>query len=426
MKAILVCPADRAPVAFLARTRPLALVPFHGRTLLDLWLADLASRGARHVVILAADRPDRIRAAVGRGEAWGLTVEVLPEKSESTAEEARQRHRSDGAPGLPAPHDVVVLDRLPGGSEDLWTGCAGWLAALAASRHAAATQRIGMRELQPGVFAHVRAHVAGSARLRPPCWIGANAWIGDRAIVGPDTVVEEESYLDDGTEVVHSFVGPGTYVGALTEVRDSLAWGRGLYRWTNGSFVEVVDDFLLSDLDHRARRRGATHLPGRLAALAALVLTSPILLWAWLRRRPGQPYLVRHQAVRAPVGDPAFADTVARFELAPLAGLGRRWPELWNILRGEFAWVGNRPLAPSEAATLHNEFERLWLATPSGLVSLADAEGSAEPFGDEARVHASFYSVRRDWRGDLRILLRVFARATGRPSPNVDLPCEAP
>ena len=71
MKALIICPADRKAVAALARRRPLVLTPFLGQPVLALALAHLASAGAREIVVLAADRPDRIRKFVGRGEAWG-------------------------------------------------------------------------------------------------------------------------------------------------------------------------------------------------------------------------------------------------------------------------------------------------------------------------------------------------------------------
>ena len=85
----------------------------------------------------------------------------------------------------------------------------------------------------------------------------------------------------------------------------------------------------------------------------------------------------------------------------------RSWPQLLNIVRGDFAWVGNRPLGPVEVAQLESEFDRLWLAAPIGLISLADAEGVAGAFTDEARACASFYAVRADWRLDLSILARA-------------------
>src|SRR5206468_11323241 len=82
-------------------------------------------------------------------------------------------------------------------------------------------------------------------------------------------------------------------------------------------------------------------------------------------------------------------------------------PQLWNIARGQFTWVGNRPLSPADAAALANEFERLWLAAPIGLVSLADALGCPQAFSDEARAHASYYAVKANWRLDCSIFLRA-------------------
>jgi hypothetical protein len=409
MKALIICPADRAPVAFLAQQRPLALIPFLGRSLLDLWLAELATRGASQVVILAADRPDLIRRAVQSGEAWGLSIEVVPAMNESTIEDARTRHLAN-ARTLPPPYDAIVLDRLPPAGNPVWGSCADWLATLRALAPRAAAERVGIRELSPGIAIHVRARISPSAHLEAPCWIGPHAWIGSRTRIGPNTIIEESAYIDDGAEVANSLVGPTTYVGALTEVRDSIAWGRHLLRWTTGSHVEIVDDFLLSDLGTRIRTTRATSPIGRLAALAALFLTCPILAIAWLRRRPGQPLLQRLTCIRAPNTHLEFAGTLVHHRLATLPEPWSRWPALWNIARGEFGWIGNPPIPPAEAASFRSEFERLWLAVPTGFITLADAEGCPTPYGDDARAHASYYAVSRNWRTHMSILRRVLAR----------------
>ena len=68
--------------------------------------------------------------------------------------------------------------------------------------------------------------------------------------------------------------------------------------------------------------------------------------------------------------------------------------------------MGNRPLHSFEAGKLVNDFERLWLATPIGLISQADAEGCFERFSDEARAHASFYAVQATLPLRLSILRR--------------------
>jgi hypothetical protein len=420
MKALIICPADRQAVAALARQHPLALWPFLGKPILDHAMTFLASKGAKEIRVLAADRPDEIRTFARRGEAWGVAIEVLPEARELTRDEARAKYQSTGSAGwLPAPLDIITLDALPQlPGCPLWESYAGWQSVLLAWLAAGAREKVGMRELSPGVYIGRRVRIAPSAKLNPPCWIGEHAWVGPGAVVGPDTVLEDHVYVDQSAGIVHSVIGPRTYVGVLTEVRDSLAWGRNLLNLKTGSHTEVSDHFLLGELGLRTRS-GTSSPPGRLAALLAMIFTSPLLFVAWWRnRRSGQPLFVRQIAARSgslkamPVGD-----TIDYYELGGFTGWTRRWPQLWNIVRGNFRWVGNRPLAPSQATQLQSEFELLWLAAPTGLFSLADTLGCPDEFSDDTRSHSSFYAVDPGKRKEWRILWRVFCAVFGcRPA----------
>ncbi|MEI7534695.1 MAG: hypothetical protein WCK57_10025, partial [Verrucomicrobiae bacterium] len=91
MKAVVICPDRRAEVAFLARKTPLALVPVLGPSLLSHWLTTLADEGVKEVTVLASDRPDQVRAALGRGERWGLKIEVRAEPTEISVGEAQKQ-----------------------------------------------------------------------------------------------------------------------------------------------------------------------------------------------------------------------------------------------------------------------------------------------------------------------------------------------
>jgi hypothetical protein len=224
--------------------------------------------------------------------------------------------------------------------------------------------------------------------------------------------VEDDVYVDEGAEISRGVIGPKTYVGALTEVRDSLAWGRDLLNLANGSVTEVTDHFLLGELGP-PKRPASSNVLGRLAAMLLLGLASPLVLVAWLKNRgSGQPLFRRKIAVRSgsrvarPVGD-----TLVYYELRGVRGLARRWPQLWAIVRGQFVWIGNRPLAPDEAVQLQGEFDQLWLNAPTGLFSLADAMGDPEDLSDETRAHASFYAVDPGRHKDLKIFWRVICNA---------------
>ena len=135
---------------------------------------------AKEVLVLAVDRPDQVRAGIGDGARWGLRVEVRPDKRERTLDEARARHQaSDRTSWLPVPNDVVLMESLPGLPQlPLFTSYADWFAAVRALvPHALTSDRIGVRELKPGVWVGLNAHVAADVNLIAPCWIGEGAWI---------------------------------------------------------------------------------------------------------------------------------------------------------------------------------------------------------------------------------------------------------
>ncbi|MEI6782693.1 MAG: hypothetical protein WCQ21_17425 [Verrucomicrobiota bacterium] len=264
MKTTLICPGDATEVPALARKHPLVLAPFLGRTVLEHALTALAESGAKHVRILASDRPEEIRSRVGRGEAWGITVEVVP-----SAEGACQA-RSEAATTEP----VITLDHLASlPHQPLWRSYRDWYAAQQALLPAFARQRVGMREVTPGVFVGLRSQIASDATLCGPCWIGEGVCIGSRAVIGAGAIIEDGSYVDDGAEIVGSIVGPQTYVGRYTELRNSFAWGKDLLHLDTGSLAEVNDRFLLSEV--RIKRSLASGLANVLRGGRARKSTAP-------------------------------------------------------------------------------------------------------------------------------------------------------
>lgn len=413
MKALLICPGEREAVAALAEAMPLSNLPLCGKSLLEYWLEDLLARGAKKVLILATDRPEQVRALVGDGSRWGLRVEVMPEIRELTPREARLKyHAKDDPDWLPAPHDATLIEFLPGLPErPLFGSYAVWLSALQEWMPRAVTSdRIGVREVQPGVWVGLHSCISPTARLKAPCWIGEDVQIGAEAIVGPGVVIENKVLILAGAEISNAAVGPETLLGRLTELRDSLAFGSTLVNCPLGSCIRVPDSFLLCPVGprHSVFKRAAWS--GRLAAAAILLLTLPFAFLAGLHSKVRGRHILRPMlGVRPrPQGTLSIhGDTFIYYELSGTRGWLRRWPQLWSILRGELAWIGNRPLSPRQAARLGNDFERLWLEAPIGLISLADAEACTDFSNDQTRAHASFYSAQANWFLDLNILARA-------------------
>jgi NDP-sugar pyrophosphorylase family protein len=277
MKSLLICPDQRLGVAALSEFVPLSNVPILGKCLLEYWIEYLVTLGAKEILILATDRPDHVRALVGDGARWGLRVTVLSEDRELTIAEARSKHRGRNTEGwLSAPDDAVMLDCLPNlPRSPILTSYANWFAAVRALLLQALTpDRIGVHELQPGVWVGLHTHIAPNIRLIAPCWIGEHVWIEAGAVIGPNVALEKEVFVSRGAEISQSAIGPDTFVGQFTEIQNSIAWGSTLINWERDSCLKVPDEFLLCSLaPHRMRpeeARKTTPRPVRLPAVLRL------------------------------------------------------------------------------------------------------------------------------------------------------------
>jgi hypothetical protein len=434
MKALLICPADRPAVAHLAESRPLAVAPLLGQSVLEYWIETLAARGARRITILATDRPNQVRALVTDGARWGVQLEVVPQSRELSVAEARARYRpANEADWLPE-DDVVLMDYLPGQPDKpLFESYASWFAALQAwMPHAVTPARIGAREIHPGVWVGLHAQISASAQLHPPCWIGEHTLVGPGTVVGPNAILDDRVIVEVGARVTESIVGPETFVGEMTSVHQSLAQGPTLVNWESGSCLRVPDAFLLCSLESRSFSLPGSSLVGRAAALAAMLVTAPFAgaVMALSLIRGDSPVQLRLAVRPSPWTRRGPMDTFAYYELSGARNWLRRWPQFWSVVRGDLTWFGNRPLRPTQALGLANDFERLWLAAPAGLVSLADAHGCPEGLGDIACAHASFYAVnsshKLNWFIFSRALFRAAAawplRWTRRKESGVPLP----
>ncbi len=394
----------------LSASAPLVNVRVFGKSLIQYWVEHAMGLGATKIIVLAADRPEQVRGRVGDGRRWGVEIEVLPILHELTEPEARAKYGANrNTKWLPAPNDVIVMDHLPGLPGPPMCGSyAAWFAALLAWLPRAVTpDRIGLREIQPGVWAGLRTRVSPSARLLAPCWLGESVTVGPCAVVGPMAILEDKVFIEAAAEISNSVVGAETLVGQCTELKDSLACGNTLINWKTNSTVHVCDPLLLGALSQRPLSGRSPGWFGRLAAIGVMACSWPFGLFAIvMSKMHGHPALQRQAAVRTQAPG-APAEPLPYYELTHTNDWLRRWPQLWNVAGGTFAWIGNRPLSPTEAVTLTNDFKRLWLSAPIGLISLADAEGCREAFGDEAQAHASFYAVQANWRLDLAILKRV-------------------
>lgn len=383
--AYLICPDQRLELSELLAGLPLVLQPYLGKPLLDHALTGLVGLGYEKVIVYASDRPAQIREYVSDAAAWGMSINVVSCAREKTREQIRDDCE------LEDESDIFLLDRLPQAPDAMiLQSVETWHQSREMLMPKLLPNQIGVIERSRGVWVGLKAKVAASAVIEPPVWIGHHVVVQDGAKIGPMACIESHSIIDRDGEVVNSTVNERTYVGQMTYLHKSIAHGGELVNWEKGVRVKVVDHFLLSRLD--VPRRSASGLWGRLAALLCMILTSPVLLFAMLcGMRNREPWLVFKAAVRMQAAGEEMQE-VLYAEFSSRMGAWARWPRLWRVVMGDFCWVGNPPLSPGQAAELNEEFERLWLYTAPAIFTAPEAEGSREPWDDEARMHAAMFA----------------------------------
>jgi NDP-sugar pyrophosphorylase family protein len=251
MKTILICPNQANGIPVLADTKPLVTLPFLGERFICYWLQHLAMERFKEVRIVTTEPVSSLEEYIGNGTRWGLKIEIFHEVRELTPAEARKRYRPAYENDWPAePNDVKVADHFPGvAGHKVFESYGNWFKAMGMwLPQVNATARVGLREIEPGVWVGRRTKIGKGAKLLAPCWIGDNVRIGAESLVGPMAFLEDQVVVESRSLIVNSWVGPETFVGTLTEIRDSLAWGTLLINWKNGSHTQIPDPFLLASL----------------------------------------------------------------------------------------------------------------------------------------------------------------------------------
>lgn len=247
MNALLICPAARPSVAWLSRVAPLSALPLLGHSLVEYWLSYLAERRIRKVLVLADDRPQRVRHLLGDGARWGISAQVKAEPCELTPARALLKH-AVSLNGISEPPLATLLDHFPEQTA-LFNSYSDWFQGLIKWMPKARTpDRVGVHEVRPGVWVCLPSHVSARAELRPPCWIGKHVIVGKDAIIGPNAIVEDGSFIEPLAKITESWVGPETLVGQSAELNSMLAWADSLLDWQTGTATPVEDEVLLSPL----------------------------------------------------------------------------------------------------------------------------------------------------------------------------------
>lgn len=451
---------------------PLAcLLPFGSATFAERVLDSCAAAGVRHLDLVVSDCPEKVRARIGDGSAWGVSLAWRLVKDSATPYQVL--HSLDfsdedlvivgHAHKWVAESAVRALQQRPGIAMHLGQSLhwAGWysaparqvcaldthedgvalgkrVAALAlpcvlthsgefaqASNAAELLQTQGLafdRSVVDGVPASWRrmpwgamspdAVVSADATIVGPVLIGPGCVVGGAAKVGPKVILSRDIFISEGAEVRHSVVLPNTYVDGRVTLEQVVVQGNSVQnlKWDVRTVLAPEDAMLTPLLGTGVNR---TPLVSKALAVAVAMLLSPLLAllagWQWLC---GEPVLWRKaQAVKLRNFETQTLQTVMIRQANPggwLAnGIGL-YGAVLDIVQGRRRWFGLRPRNISEWYALGRDWQTLFGGSMLGVFHAPSWRDGRQALDIESVAAADAFMAVKSSRWDrLGLIMRA-------------------
>ncbi len=286
---------------------------------------------------------------------------------------------------------------------------------------------LSSRQIVPGVWVGFNHSIHPSVKIAAPVYIGDTCYIGREVEIGAGTIIGSNVVIDDEATVSGSTILRETYVGQLVKVEGRIVTPSTISDPESGETTQVVDPFLLSRVG--TRREGPDRFVLNLTrgvAGALLLLTGPLFITLFLLNfivtfgRPIARYLRVGQRITNPDGTPGLYEFyLLNFQTRRRNGIytrmGRwmeRWelqrlPELLNVLWGDLALVGVKPISPDQAACLTEEWHQKRHDAQAGLTGLWYQQTDPSSDLDMIIITDVYYTATRTWRSDLLLFLRT-------------------
>lgn len=280
------------------------------------------------------------------------------------------------------------------------------------------------QQIAPGIWVGPNHMIHPSARLAPPLCIGERCSIGRDAELGPEVVLGANVVVEEEATIQASTILRKTYVGQLVNINQRVINQTLMIDTITAESIQVVDAFLLAPVTRAAISTGRLQrLRTILLAILLLLAAFPVMIVVFVLSvlASGSVGFARSQRVgrratdlRGAAGPQTF--TLLAFQTRRKDGthnaLGwwlHRWqfdrlPELLNVLRGDLALVGVKPLSQPEAAYLHEGWHFKRYDSPAGLTGLWYVQSLQDDSLDSTLIADAYYAATHTWRYDLSLL----------------------
>ena len=285
---------------------------------------------------------------------------------------------------------------------------------------------VDSQQIYQGVWAGRNVKIHPSAKITPMVSIGGNSWIGREAELGPGAVIGSSVVIDQGATIQHSIILDHTYVGKLVHLENRLVNQDQLVDLCTNGNIRVVDPILLGKADPQVVIAGFKRSVDFFLVILFLLISLPLALSLAIllllttgrvfKRVPchsprafcqngfptrGESFDLLHFNTRKADGRSHWLGSwVESWE-------GQRLPELWNVLKGDLALIGLKPVVTEAESGLRASWQLEQDRAPAGFTGLWYVQTTGISPLEENLVADAYYLVTRSWAQDWRILRRT-------------------
>jgi NDP-sugar pyrophosphorylase family protein len=131
---------------------------------------------------------------------------------------------------------------------------------------------------ESGVFIGQNVEIMQDCDVHKPVILGNNIQLKSFSKIGPCAIIGDNSLVDTNTIIQHSVIYGDSYIGAELEINKKIIYKRRIIDPESGEALDIVDNFLVSEIDSRfIREFGITAIHSIVAALM-LVCQLPLFL----------------------------------------------------------------------------------------------------------------------------------------------------
>jgi NDP-sugar pyrophosphorylase family protein len=282
------------------------------------------------------------------------------------------------------------------------------------------------RQLSQGIWSGKNVRIHPSAKIASPVNIGSNSWIGQDVELGPGAVIGSSVVIDQGATVKNSIILDNTYVGKLVHVENRLVNQGQLIDLFTNEHVQVTDPVLLGKTNPTFVLSWLKRSLDLFLALLFLLLSLPLVLGlgivlllttgrVFTRVACSSPRVFHRNGhlgsdktfdllnfnTRKADGRPfRFGTWLERWE-------GHRLPELFNVIKGDLALVGLRPVITGSEKWIRDAWCLEQERSHAGFTGQWYLHADEQSLLEDSLIADAYYLAVRSGTQDWRILSRT-------------------